>query len=930
MDKSYQPTDFEDRIYAGWESAGYFKADDSSTAPNFVIPIPPPNVTGVLHNGHALGVALQDSLIRWKRMKGFNTLWMPGTDHAGIATQMVVERELAKEKQTRHQLGRKAFVDKIWQWKEKHGEIIFHQMRKLGASPDWERARFTMDPGMSQAVRVAFVKLYSEGLIYKGTRMTSRCTRCETVLSDLEVISKERKSHLWHIRYPSKDGKSSLVVATSRPETLLGDTAVAVHPEDERFTALHGARISVPLTGRDVPLILDEYVDREFGTGALKVTPGHDFNDYELGKKHNLPMMSVIGLNGKLTAQAGKYAGLSVNEARKQVLADLTEQGLLEKEQEITQQIGLCQRCETVVEPLVSDQWFMQMKTLAEKASAAARRGEKIPLSEIDSYTDAFKIVPEMHTNTFDHWMDNIRDWCISRQLWWGHQIPAWYCGKCQHITVAEQDPTECESCHSPAAELRQDEDVLDTWFSSGLWPFATLGWPEKTPAYKTFYPATVLETGSDILFFWVARMLMLGIHLNDGKVPFTRVYLHAMVRDEKGAKMSKTKGNVIDPLDLVRDYGADAFRMTLIAMSGQGRDIRLSLDRIAGYRAFCTKLWNASRYTFMRLGYVKNETPPGGNEPPAGMFPSEPVNFEKITGGQPVEDWLRENHSRLHPINRWMITRVGRTARRIDQALGEYQMSDAAQELYTLLWNDFCDWYIEFSKELLRHPEFTPQTQLCLVYVLRQILFIAHPQIPFITEEIFKNMPKLPGENLKTLMRGPFPEFGKPFQDETAEQMVEVWKNSIDRLRAFRGENSITPKARPSVTYRLNPGANQAAFEAGIPYIVAVAQLESLKLESGALEGKNDTGEVLANAARFFIPLRGLVNFEEELKRLEKQKAKLADDIQFIETKLGKPDFVARAPEELIEEEKGKLLTYREQLAVTNAAIHRLSKALT
>jgi valyl-tRNA synthetase len=924
MHKAYEPVSFEGRIYEEWEKKGYFRASDDSPKPPFTIPLPPPNVTGALHNGHALVVTIEDALTRWKRMSGYNALWLPGIDHAGIATQMVVERELAKEGTSRQKLGREAFLKRVWDWKEKHGGIIVHQMKKLGASPDWERSRFTMDPGFSHAVRVEFVQLYNEGLIYRGTRITSRCTRCETVLSDLEVVTKERKSHLWHIRYPAVGGGDGVVVATTRPETMLGDSAVAVHPEDERYRSLVGRKVELPLTGRQIPVIADAYVDKEFGSGALKVTPAHDFNDYEIGQRHKLPLVTVIDFKGRMTDAAGaKYKGLTVAEARERVVADLTEQGLLVKIEDITQQVGLCQRCESVVEPLVSEQWFMKMKPLADKAIEAARKGEKLTLAEVDKRTDAFKIVPEMWMATYYHWMENIRDWCVSRQLWWGHRIPAWYCDGCGKMTVAETDVTKCPGCGN--AKLRQDEDVLDTWFSSGLWPFATLGWPEKTKAYKTFYPASILETGFDILFFWVARMLMLGIHFNEGRVPFTRVYLHAMVRDEKGQKMSKTKGNVIDPLDLIRDHGADAFRFTLLAMSGQGRDIKLSLERIEGYQAFCNKLWNASRYVLMRLGFVAAE----------GAEPVAPADFARITGGKTLDEWLVSRRGKLHPVNAWILSQLESASERVSAALGEFRMGDAAQEIYSFTWQSFCDWYIEFSKELLRDPKFAEETQVSLAFVLRQMLALAHPFIPFITEEIFKNMPRLPGEKLESLMVAPYPGLlpgtEKPaprrFADEDADATVGLWMESVERLRAFRGENGIAPKARPDITFDAPKGADGDRLRKGTSAIVSLAQLGSLKEETGALRGRPDAAEILVRGFKMYVGLKGLVDVDAELKRLDKERAGLQKDIEFVEKKLSRPDFIQRAPAELVAAEREKLAGVHQKLAAVDATIAKLTK---
>jgi len=919
MQKAFNPESFETKLYQEWMNQNCFRAEDKSSKPSFVMPMPPPNVTGALHNGHALFVTIQDALTRWKRMKGFNALWLPGLDHAGISTQMMVERDLAKEGKKRQDLGREAFLKRVWDWKEKHGGIIGAQMQKLGASPDWSRSRFTMDEGLSKAVREVFVRLYEEKLIYRGNRIINWCTRCQTALSDLEVKQLERKGNFWHIKYVVSGSSESLTIATTRPETLLGDTAVAVHPEDERYKHLIGKKVKLPLMNREIPIIADEYVDREFGTGALKVTPGHDFNDYALGKKHHLPIISVFDKTGKVNELGAQYKGLSIPEAREKVVADLDAAGLLVRVEDKMQNVAACERCDRVLEPMVSDQWFMNVKPLAEKALDAVRKGEKLTLAEVDKRDDAIKIVPETWLSTYYHWMENIQDWCISRQLWWGHQIPAWYCAKCNEITVSKTDPTQCKHCGGK--ELRQDDDVLDTWFSSGLWPFSTLGWPEKTEAYKTFYPGHVLETGFDILFFWVARMIMMGMHFNDGKVPFRRVYLHAMVRDEKGQKMSKTKGNVIDPLDIIQEYGADAFRFTLSAMAGQGRDVRLSLDRVDGYKAFCNKLWNAARYVLMRLGHVQME----------GMEPAPKADFAKITGGKTLEEWVRTNHSSLHPINRWILSRLNHTITVVDRGLEEFRLNDSANELYEFVWREYCDWYIEFSKELLANDSVkgrVEETQICLLYVLEEMLKLAHPFIPFITEEIYQHLPERAGAKRGDfLMMTRFPETRGEWHDEKAVASVEMWRDAIESLRTFRGENNISPKARPHVTFEVMHSGAANAFKEGTPFIRALGQLDALEQESGALRGQATTGEVLSRAAKFFVPLKGLVDVEGEIKRVEKERKDTLADIEFVRNKLSKESFIAKAPKELVEKEKEKLAGLERKVKEFDQAVDRLGK---
>ncbi|MBI3544512.1 MAG: valine--tRNA ligase [Deltaproteobacteria bacterium] len=916
MQKAFDPESFESRLYGWWSERGCFRAEDESRKPSFSIAMPPPNITGALHNGHALFVTIEDVLTRWKRMSGFNTLWLPGTDHAGIATQMVVERELAKQGLKRQEMGRKAFLAKVWEWKEKHGNIIVDQMKRLGGSPDWSRLQFTMDPGLSKAVRHVFVTLFEQGLIYRGTRIINWCTRCQTALSDLEVTPTDRKGHFWHLKYVPTGGGEALVIATTRPETLLGDAAVAVHPEDDRYKKLIGKKVKLPLLGREIPVIADSYVDREFGSGALKVTPGHDFNDYDIGKRHNLEIISVFDKTGKVNEHGGVYQGLSIPEAREKILIDLEAQGLLVRTEDHAHSVGVCQRCERVAEPMVSDQWFMNVKPLAEKAIEAARKGEKLTLEEVDKRDDAIKFLPEGWVNTYYQWMENIRDWCVSRQLWWGHQIPAWYCHN-GHITVSRDDATKCATCSS--TKMRQDDDVLDTWFSSGLWPFTTLGWPEKTKAYERFYPTAVMETGFDILFFWVARMIMMGMHFNDGKVPFKRVYLHAMVRDEKGQKMSKTKGNVIDPLDIIKEYGADAFRFTLSIMAGQGRDVKLSLDRVEGYKAFCNKLWNASRYVLMRLGHVASELP--GD-------PLPKADFQKITGGKPLAEWVSAGRAKFHPINRWILAELDRTIAAVESGLEEFRLNESSQALYDFVWGQYCDWYIEFSKELLQHSEFISETQGVMMHVLEQALKLSHPFIPFITEEIYQHLPERPGvEKGAALMLATFPKRNARTtpEAEQAIEMVAVWKASIEKLRAFRGENNISPKARPKITYEVSDRGKADAFIAGVPVIRALAQLESLEAETGYLRGNPTTGEVLSGTAKFFIPLKGLVDVDGELKRVEKEKQTTLADIEFTKSKLAKPTFIEKAPKELIDKEKDKLRALETRVADLDHALGRL-----
>jgi len=698
--KGYEPHDVEKRWYAEWEAKGYFRAEDTSNLKPYSIVIPPPNVTGALHMGHALNNTLQDILCRWKRMQGYNVLWMPGTDHAGIATQNVVERQLAAEKQDRHDLGREKFIDRVWRWKAESGGRIISQLKRLGASCDWERERFTMDEGLSRAVRTVFVKLYEDGLIYRDNRLINWCPRCHTALSDIEVEHEDKKGHLWHIRYPVAGQPGRFVtVATTRPETMLGDTAVAVHPEDERYLDLVGKSVILPLVNREIPVVADDYVEREFGTGVVKITPAHDFNDFEVGLRHGLDRINVFDESGIINAAGRQYEGLDRFAARQKIVADLEAAGLLEKIDDHALSLGGCYRCKTVVEPYLSLQWYVKVAPLAERALAAVREGKT-------------RIVPKQWENTYYDWMENIRDWCISRQIWWGHRIPAWFCDHCGEIIVGMEDPTHCLKCGSD--ELRQETDVLDTWFSSALWPFSTMGWPERTPLLNTFYPTTCLVTGFDILFFWVARMMMMGLHFMD-EVPFTDVYIHALVRDAHGQKMSKSKGNVIDPLTVIDQYGTDAFRFTLAAFAAQGRDIKLAEERIAGYRNFCNKVWNAARFTLMNL-----------------------------EGFDPVGMKLAELP--LSEGDKWILHRLNETARTVNETLAEYRYNESAMALYQFTWSEFCDWYLELSKQDIYNgaPERKLTARYVLWYTLENLLRLLHPFMPFITEEIWQALPGL------------------------------------------------------------------------------------------------------------------------------------------------------------------------------------------
>lgn len=880
--------------------------------------IPPPNVTGVLHMGHALTCTIQDILIRWHRMKGDNTLWVPGTDHAGIATQAQVEKQIAKEGKgasgkplNRHDLGREAFVARTWKWKEEHESIIRNQLKRLGTSLDWPRERFTMDEGLSKAVREVFVKLYEEKLIYRGERIINWCPRCQTALSDLEVIPTERKGFFWHLVYKIVDDRdqpvlnpdgtpATLVIATTRPETLLGDTAVAVHPEDERYAHLHGKRAVLPLLGRKIPVITDAYVDREFGSGALKITPAHDFNDYEIGKRHSLPIISIMGKDGKITAAGGLFAGLKFAEARERVLQSLKEENLLAKSEDHVNKVGLCQRCETVAEPMISKQWFVKIEPLAMPAIQAVEKGD-------------ITFTPKAWEKTYFEWMYNIRDWCISRQLWWGHQIPAWYCGRCQEITVARETPKACVHCQAPGAELKQDEDVLDTWFSSALWPFSTLGWPEKTDALNTFYPTAVLETGFDIIFFWVARMIMMGLHFM-GEVPFKKVYLHAMVRDEKGEKMSKSKGNVIDPLVLMDQHGADPLRFTLAIMAGQGRDIKLSVDRVEGYRAFCNKLWNAVKFFHLQIE-------------------NDQAHERPIEG---ISQWLIHHRVELTPANRWILSRLQKVTEKVEQSLAQFELNEGAQALYEFTWHELCDWYIEFSKLALKEAGSTRmQTIYTLHSVLETLLRLMHPFMPFVTEELWQSLPwkkessEKPNQPVvQTIMLRSYPSSRPEFKDAESERIVAAVKSIVEAVRNFRGENSISPKVEFAVRYRAGSEAENIFLKIIAADVKALARISSLeRIQADEPPAASEAVIPISSLhLEFRIDLRGLVDVEEEGKRLAKEIEKLGADIDFVERKLSQDTFLAKAPAELVAKEKARKAELVSKRGDLQAALSRLA----
>jgi valyl-tRNA synthetase len=878
--KGYEPHDVEKRWYAEWEAKGYFHAAATSDRKPFSIVIPPPNVTGALHMGHALNNTLQDILCRWKRQQGYNVLWMPGTDHAGIATQNVVERQLAAEKKDRHELGREAFIERVWKWKAESGGQIIGQLKRLGASCDWERERFTMDEGLSKAVRTVFVKLYQDGLVYRDNRLINWCPRCHTALSDIEVEHEDKKGHLWHIRYPvaGEPGKY-VVVATTRPETMLGDTAVAVHPGDERYQALIGKKVILPLVNREIPVVADDYVDREFGTGVVKITPAHDFNDFEVGQRHGLDMINVFDESGVINAAGRQYEGMDRFEARKRIVGELEAAGLLERIEDHAMAVGGCYRCKTVVEPYLSLQWYVKVAPLAERALAAVKDGRT-------------RIIPRQWENTYYDWMENIRDWCISRQIWWGHRIPAWFCDHCDGVTVAMQDPAVCSTCGSD--EIRQETDVLDTWFSSALWPFSTMGWPEQTAELATFYPTSCLVTGFDILFFWVARMMMMGLHFMD-EVPFTDVYIHALVRDAQGQKMSKSKGNVIDPLTIIDQYGTDAFRFTLAAFAAQGRDIKLAEERIAGYRNFCNKVWNAARFTLMNL---------------EGFDP----------GAQNMGELI------LAEGDKWILHRLNEAARETNKALSEYRFNEAAMGLYQFTWSEFCDWYVELSKKDLYGDDPLRKTtaRYVLWYTLEHLLRLLHPFMPFITEEIWQALPGT--KEGATIMLAPYPE---PSPDrcypEAAANMERVMA-VIGGIRNIRGEMEVPPSREISVILSCGGEESLRLMKNSEGAIISLARVADLAIGQG-IEKPEDASIQVAGDVQIYVPLKGLVDAEEEEKRLLKEIAKIEKEIDQFSKKLENPSFVERAPADVVAKEREKLAEVADKKLVLEASLEKIRR---
>lgn len=850
LPKVYDPGEREKNIYKMWIDGGYFKGVIDPQKEPFTIVIPPPNVTGQLHLGHAFDETLQDVLIRYKRMQGYSALWVPGTDHAGIATQIKVEEELRREGLTRYDLGREKFEERVWNWKNKYGNKIVEQLKTLGSSCDWERERFTMDEGCSKAVREVFVSLYEKGLIYKGNRIINWCPCCTTALSDAEVEHTEQAGHFWHIKYPIKDSNEYVIVATTRPETMLGDTGVAVNPGDKRYLHLIGKTVVLPLMNREIPVVADDYVDMEFGTGCVKMTPCHDPNDYEVGLRHNLEQVLVLDENAKII-NSGKYNGMERYEARKQIVSDLKELGLLVKVEEHTHSVGECYRCGTTVEPITSPQWFVKMQPLANEALEVVEDGR-------------INFVPERFVKIYNNWMQNAHDWCISRQLWWGHQIPAWYCADCGHITVSRTDPTECKKCHS--GKITRDEDVLDTWFSSALWPFSTLGWPNKTPELEYFYPTSVLVTGYDIIFFWVARMIFSGMeHMK--REPFKTVLFHGLIRDAQGRKMSKSLGNGIDPIEIINTYGADALRFNIITGNAPGGDMRFYPERCEAMRNFANKIWNASRFVMMNLTIEKNELP------------------EKLE----LED-------------KWILSKLNALSREVCENMDKFELGIAAGKIYDFIWDSYCDWYIELTKPRLNSDDATAKigAQKVLLYVLTETLGLLHPFMPFITEEIWQALPH-EGE---ALIIEKYPEYSEKLAFPEDEINFEIIMAAVRAIRVRRAEMSVPPSKKPHLIIVTE---KKDIFEAGRVYLSKLAYAGALTIDSSAPANLDGMVTVVTDEAKLYMPLAELVDLAKERERIEKELKKAGDELERIRSKLSNEGFTAKAPFSVVNAEREK-----------------------
>lgn len=878
LPKNYDPKDFEDRLYSFWNDNGYFTPEINKDKTPFTIMMPPPNVTGSLHMGHALNNTIQDILIRWKRMEGFEALWLPGTDHASISTEVKVVEKLKSEGRSKEELGREAFIEEAWEWTHLYGGTIKNQLKKLGVSCDWSRDRFTLDEMLSNAVEEVFIRLYEKDLIYRGDRIINWCPSCHTAISDAEVDHEDSHGHIWHIKYPIKDSNEGIVIATTRPETMLGDLAVAVHPDDERYSHLVGQTVILPLVGREIPIIADSYVEMDFGTGALKITPSHDPNDFEVGERHKLGQFIVIDEDGYINENGGEFRGLERFEARKIVAEKLKEEGFLVEVKEHDNAVGHCERCKTIIEPLISKQWFVKMEPLAKPSLEAYYKGE-------------LNFVPERFGKIYVHWLENIKDWCISRQLWWGHRLPVYYCDECHEIIVSKEPIHHCTKCNSD--NIRQETDTLDTWFSSALWPFSTLGWPEKTEDLEYFFPTDVLVTGYDIIFFWVIRMIFSSIE-QLGEVPFKDVFLTGLVRDSQGRKMSKSLGNGIDPLEIIEQYGADALRFTLVTGNTPGNDMRFYTERVEANRNFANKLWNATRFVLMNL--------------------DEEIKEPSIEG------------INLEDEDKWILGRLNKLKKEVKSNLDKYELGLAAQKVYEFIWEDYCDWYIEMVKSRLYgdNKGLKESAQNVLVVVLKDTLKLLHPFMPFITEEIWQH---LPGIN-KALILEDWPMEDSSMDFNEAEKSIEFIKSAIKGIRNARAEMNIVPSKKASLIFVTDNEDIKTTVEKGTKKFMTLASAESISFKNDKTSLGDDNISVVLEKCEVFIPLKELIDFDKEIERLEKEKDKYLDEINRVDNKLSNEGFISKAPAKLVDEEKAKKEKYTDMLNNVLERLESLKKA--
>ena len=870
--KQYDPSEVEDRTYKFWCDKKYFHAEVNPDKKPYTIVIPPPNITGQLHMGHALDNTLQDILIRFRRMQGYETLWLPGTDHASIATEAKIVEAMRKEGVTKEDIGREGFLERAWDWKNQYGSRIIEQLKKMGSSCDWDRERFTLDEGCSKAVREVFVNLYEKGLIYQGKRMVNWCPHCRTTISDAEVEYEDQAGHFWHLRYPFKDGSGYVELATTRPETMLGDTAVAVNPNDERYKDLIGKTLILPIVHREIPVVADDYVDIEFGTGVVKITPAHDPNDYEVGLRHNLEIIDVMTDDGHIAEGWGKYSGMDRYECRKEIVKDLEAEGALIKIEDYSHNVGTCYRCHTTIEPRLSKQWFVSMKPLAQPAIDAVKDGRT-------------KFVPERFEKVYFHWLENIRDWCISRQLWWGHRIPAWYCADCGKITVSREDAKACAHCGS--TNIEQDPDTLDTWFSSALWPFSTMGWPEDTPEYKYFYPTNTLVTGYDIIPFWVMRMMFSGLE-QTGQVPFDTVFIHGLVRDAQGRKMSKSLGNGIDPLEIISEYGADALRFTLATGNSPGNDMRFSDDKVKASRNFANKLWNAARFVLMYL--------------------DDNFKYDGLPKDLEIED-------------KWILSKVNTLAKEVTDNLDKFELGIAIQKLYDFIWDVFCDWYIEIAKIRLQGTDENAKdnAKSVLVYVLTDILKLLHPFMPFITEEIYQAIP----HSDESIMVSKWVEYDDSLSFSAEEAEMERIMKAIRAIRNRRSEMNIPPSRKATVYIKT---ANKQTFESGVEFVKRLASANDVIIGDG-FDNLGNIVTIITDDAEIYIPMGDLVDFEAERKRLEKELAQAQDKLDFISKKLNNPGFVNKAPEKVVAQNREDAAKLQEKIENIKNSLETLGK---